>query len=571
MKFAILCMTLLLMTPIMSYPKLRDSNEITQNCILNIIRQFFKEDETLCFVTGGSFDLFRLSELHNPYVILNLRKSTNLQLNSGRNFIIVAENSTSLSCYLRNLERSAVWNELSSPKGKFLIITYSIYFVRRKFHLLWELGIIDVIIICRSYIRSPTIYMANPFENGNDCGEKTPSVIHKQSCDSKLVKLVHIPIQNLRECGVYFYWPTTDVTPFTRVLNFLLTELVHSLNGTLYQIVNEGSPKFTYELVLGTNENKNYRNVDISEVIYQQNWVWITPEKQQIYPADTVLMLLEGEVWILTGLTFFVILNLWWILIVIKTNTSKFYRFCYAFIDIISLTLGGTISLIPNRKMLRYLFIIYSMYVLLIHTAFKTNFIQALTLPHFTNRITSAEQLVDLKFTVYSPYYNSSDKYKIILDDDKLKNVPRLKKLLKSCEIAESCLDSIYVDRNSAMLLLKIDQLILSQGNNTLEKLHVFTDNYALGNEQMVFGMKKGHYFLKNLNKLIATLKQSGIYDMKVSKEMILQGATSRMLCSTALTAKPDQKALIGVECSCIHSSLRQVQTLENQRKERTP
>ncbi|KAF5300632.1 hypothetical protein FQA39_LY11093 [Lamprigera yunnana] len=35
--------------------------------------------------------------------------------------------------------------------------------------------------------------------------------------------------------------------------------------------------------------------------------------------------------------------------------------------------------------------------------------------------------------------------------------------------------------------------------------------------------------------------------------------ATSGMLCSTELTAKADRNGLIGVECSCIHSSLRHI------------
>ncbi|KAF5283324.1 hypothetical protein FQA39_LY17348 [Lamprigera yunnana] len=36
-------------------------------------------------------------------------------------------------------------------------------------------------------------------------------------------------------------------------------------------------------------------------------------------------------------------------------------------------------------------------------------------------------------------------------------------------------------------------------------------------------------------------------------------GATSRMICSTALDDEADRKGLIGVECSYIRSSLRQV------------
>ncbi|KAF5273811.1 hypothetical protein FQA39_LY00926 [Lamprigera yunnana] len=473
-----------------------DENTVGKDCLLDVIRKIFKEDDTLCIVTDDNFEMLPLNKIINPYVLVNVKKSVQLKLKSNNKFIILSKHEKSLLNMISVLKRSPLWNERNSSKGTFLIVTDSQQ-LSQLFKTLWAERIIDVVLI-RSYEKKVTIHMSNPFDDGNHCG-KTPTVITTQSCRTKLEKLIQIPVKNLGKCKVNYVIPNRDLTPMTKTLLFLYDEFMKRSNTT--------KSKSNCIAEIGVYANKG-GTVDKSKIVYQQNWMWVTSAPERIFPIETITVLFQKEVWILAGLVFVTIIILWWFIAATRISEDIFPQICRVFMMVTSLTLDGSISSIPKRKILRYIFVIYSMYALLIQTAFKTNFIQILTIPQYSNRIGSAQEVIDLNMTVYVSDFT----YRCVMYHHNLAMDNPLKKLFSFYD-EKNLFNIVHHFRNAFILIQEMDFLYSTR--NKIIKFNTFIDNRVTGVAEVVLGTNEGHYYIENLNQVLTALDESGITEKK--------------------------------------------------------
>ncbi|KAF5271331.1 hypothetical protein FQA39_LY08129 [Lamprigera yunnana] len=463
------------------------NNNNYEDCLLGVINQNFKEDETLYFVTSENYTTMPFEKLINPYVVVNISKPIELKLKIARNFIILTKNKNTLKKLLSALRNSAVWSETQSASGKFLIIS-STKVPSSVFHTVWTERIIDVVVLLPSSRNNHSLYVANPFENGNNCG-KTPVAITEQSCSAPLIKSVKIPLKNLGG------W----------------TELSNSLNGTLC-FDDKDIKEVNYSIAISAFFYLHFDLYDTSKVIHQIDWLWIAPPPIRDFPIETITMLFQIEVWLLTGFTFVFTIVVWWFAIALKMS-SNFSQFCYVSITVISLTLCGTVSSIPKMKILRYIFIIYSTYVVLMHTAFKTNLVYVLTSLGYSGIVTNAKELVDLELPVCCSRTINHKDYLLSYTSDST-TFRKFKKLMTTCECYPNCFDVIYDYRNITVLMLKSSYYSLQQHEK--RPFQVFIDNSLNNDMKIAFIVRKGHYFIKNLDWMITTLKESGIYQKQM-------------------------------------------------------
>ncbi|KAF5271335.1 hypothetical protein FQA39_LY08133 [Lamprigera yunnana] len=474
-----------------------------EDCLLRIINQTFPEDQTICFISDENCNVNVFDKLINPYIVANIDNDILLSLKCQQNFVIFSRNAESLENLMKSLERSVLWSELSSPKSKFLVITDEPR-VSKIFRTLWKYYVIDSIVMIPGSINNHTLYISNPFEDGNKCGRST-SVVFNQSCNAAILNLIQIPLTNLRRCSIIYYNNTFgNIRALKEITLLLLEELACRLNATL-------SPKsFTTGSGILLNPYYDLDSVDsdYSEIMYRHSWIWITPPLRRIFPMETLVELFQSEVWIFTGFTFVLVVVVWWSAVLLENSTSKLAQFSQVFIEIVSLTLPGTINLIPKTKTLCYLLLIYSFYVIIIQTAYKTNLIYVLTLPQYSNKITSAKEVIQQKLPVYTHLF---------FYDRLQKGNSDLNPLLNKCDATSICMDSIYNYQNSVMLMPEVvfSSLVTEIENNMEDKFNFFIDNYQIGTIPMVFLLNKGHFFMANLNKVITEFDESGIYQYK--------------------------------------------------------
>ncbi|KAF5271329.1 hypothetical protein FQA39_LY08127 [Lamprigera yunnana] len=473
-----------------------------KDCLLRVIRQNFHEDETLCIVFSENHERFAFNGLTNPYIVVNIKKPILLKQKFVQNYIVFEENEERIFDLLSILRDSTVWNYAYSPKGKLVIITNARK-VSSIFEKLWLHGIIDVIVLIPDHSANYTLYMSNPFEEGNNCGS-TSSTIFNQSCSATLVKAVQIPVKNLSGCKITFSKLPKEFPPYERAVKFLLKELARDVNGTV-SIADDYEPLHDFKISLFLYFNVDDPGLVNTKVVYQQNWIWITPGPSRVFSIETIVVLFTIEVWILTGFILIFTIIIWWLIV---ATTRKSEQLGNVFINFVSLTLGGTISLTPKMKVLRCIFFIYSLYAMIIQTAYKTNLIYVFTLPKHTSVITSANEIVDLKLPVCTETF-----YKYVIDNvlqnPKDRRYRELKKLLFEFDNYRKCFDLMYSNRNTTILMVEVKFSLLKEKHVNLNS---FVDNRLTGYIQFVFVMKKGHYFIKNINKIITLFEESGIY-----------------------------------------------------------
>ncbi|KAF5271327.1 hypothetical protein FQA39_LY08125 [Lamprigera yunnana] len=473
----------------------KEASSDYENCYLHVIRHNFKEEDTLNFVTSGNADKFLFGLLNNPYVVVNIENEVLLKLQSARNFIIFAENDLSLLNLMTRLKNSTIWDNLHSSKGKFLIITFAEN-LSKVFEILWQSRIIDIIVLVPSYnTGSNTLYMSDPFQDGNQCGNSS-SIILNQTCTGCIIKLVEIPVKNLGKCNISFYNFYVQLPPVQHILKLILTDLALNLNGT-FSPYNQAR-YYNHSIAICAYFNDKFYHAEKSKVVYRQNWVWITPLPVRIFPVETITALFRMEVWILTALIFVFTIITWWLALTLKISWD-FSKLSLSFIDITSLTLCGTISRIPKTKILCYIFFVYSLYVLLIQTAFKTNLIYELTLPKYSGVLSNAKEIIELKFSVNIPWFYY--RYISIYNGLKGSDYNKLKELAISCNNSE-CIDSIHRYRNRALLITEVEFSLLKQNQTQRHGLQMFIDNSVVGLFQIALLMheESGIYGKKYAN-----------------------------------------------------------------------
>ncbi|KAF5273858.1 hypothetical protein FQA39_LY00973 [Lamprigera yunnana] len=481
-------------------------NDNYVNCLLRVIDQIFQANEILCIVTIQNYDMVWLNQLSYQYVVIDVKNPIILEMNYTRNLVVLTEDEESLNTVLRTLQKSSIWSTTTSPRGNFLLVTNATE-VSNVFKILWTNGIIDVVILVPSYGSDHSLYMANPYEDGNNCGHRVLRIL-QQSCNTTLVKLVKMPLSSVSRCKIFFKH-ISNVLPHKKSVDFLLTELARSLNGTIAYYKNDSSLSGRkYEIVIFEGINNNSDTYDVGKVVYRQNWMYITAESIRIFPFKSIMLLFQKEVWILTIFMFIVVIVTWWLIVTLNISTPGLSQLYHVFIDITSLTICGTISSIPKMKMLRYIFVMYSLYALIIQTAFKTNLIKVLTFPQYSTRITSTQQLFDLNL----PIYIFSHVYEIVLYHDDLQDsaYKKLRKRLQTTTNYSQWYGAVQTYRNSVFLLPQVSYSYL-KGNDT-KHTNIFIDNSILGSIQTVFKTYKGHYFIHNLHETITMLDESGIY-----------------------------------------------------------
>ncbi|KAF5273857.1 hypothetical protein FQA39_LY00972 [Lamprigera yunnana] len=488
MKCRTVCILVLSMLLCSNCILFEDTDIDVSDCLLHLINQTFKEDDTLYFVSSETYDTFRYSELTNPYVVVNFNNNTSIISNRNTvklalmryaaNFIIFKKNKETFKTVLTNLMESDIWKNSISRKGKFLIITTdNEYLLLDIFEVLWKEGIIDVIIVSASNNNNYTLYMADPFHEGNNCG-LTPSVFLNQSCNATLKKLVQLPITNLRGCNITSSFTTNYVQAQDRTVYFLLTEAVKILNGSSCPVKTLRASK-TYKIIIYLRHVANSERCEISKIIYRQFWMWVTYAPIRIYPFDTIRSLFQVEVWILTGFLLVITTGTWWIISILKVDSDN----------------------------------------LIMQTAFSTNLLQTLTIPHYTFRFSNSKELIEWQIPIYIHFLQL-----FIFFETRSSNNPvynNLRKQFLKCMNYSDVIDFPCTYRNSAILMTEFDLYQLSYKGN----YNSFIEEY-ISSIDFVFTMIEGHYFIESLNKVITLLEESGIYQKHIKESQIVSNNT---------------------------------------------
>ncbi|KAF5307513.1 hypothetical protein FQR65_LT06868 [Abscondita terminalis] len=477
-------------------------------CLSRTIEQFFAANSTVYFISNGNKVNVNIGAGFGSYVFVDIQKPTRLSLKHGCNYVLYSEYETT-EMFLQYLVDNNIWGESESPKGKFLLITKK-SIVMENFKLLWKRGILNALILSKELDGIPIVHACNPYAIGNNCG-RNATECNSQPCTQNLRINLEIPIKDLNGCPITFATESRhllkkNITSFHYLLYFIFDEIGARLNSSFEIRLLNGSNFFNisqnYELVILLQLNRILKYFEGTQVIYRSNFVWILPEPPRIINLVTVFKI---EVWLAIAVTYFTVMMCWKMLSVFGNNSETTIS---TFVEVTSLTFCSNIHRVPTMIRIRFVFVLYILYVVIIHTAFKSNLVNVLTVPKFGLGITTIEELADNKLPVYT-----ASQYKELYfkhDENDSSIYAKIKNLLLVHYNNKPISHTTY-----AVLMSEIDLQISTFGK---KEVTYIVDNMVTGNLQTLFGMKKGHHLILNLNIVIMHLFESGKYGKSLNE-----------------------------------------------------
>ncbi|KAF5283938.1 hypothetical protein FQR65_LT13699 [Abscondita terminalis] len=401
---------------------------------------------------------------------------------------------------------NALFNIIYSAEATYVIIT-PIQKVDIFFLLFWELGVTNIVVISyKNNTDSDTIRIvtSDPQSYANNCGNKFVTA-NEQSCNSS--KPLEIPkiLRKYTKCNITYVTETVDSVGLlqSQVIRFILNTTAAFFNAS-FSTKRGISPIDNFSFI----QNVLYKTNGLlrTSIVQREDYTWVVPVPKLIPPIAVLKTVFKINTWIVILFSYFFTSIAWWLVVKLSNNQSEF---SIVLLNIYSLTLFGSMQQIPSIFALKFIFMFYVIYSVIMQTAFTSNLSKILTVPRYEPSIRTIEELSDSNVTILMMedyYWDFFAKEKNDSIYTKLKNKM---KVLSLENFTQSAL-SKTLHRDFAFLLQKESLLFFQAYTN--EKIHNIEDNTLTGSDKTVLITNFGSYFIKPINKVIDLLYESGLH-----------------------------------------------------------
>ncbi|KAK4875500.1 hypothetical protein RN001_011922 [Aquatica leii] len=399
---------------VLSYNPVYGSLEIPTNnfseCVKKVMAFVFDESSTLVFLFDKSSDLFTTNLTSNPYVTIDISKPTINTQGYVHHYILNTDRADFLNNTITYLKKNQIGETHIFTLRNFLIITSSKN-VSKIFEYLWQEEIYNIVILEARTFNS-IIHQSDPCSPQNNCGKKAVA-INSYSCD--FLKPITFKRTNMSGCIMWFLYPDayfSYLLPSQKIINYFLELFSLHLNLTVnHYLITDSTNTYTiYKLhksgtVCFLGVNTPMKGYESTERYYTHTLVWIVPQPKQLSSVEALVHIFKLEVWIFVILSTIFTVFVWWIISSIVNKKNVVESFSNIAIQLISVSIRGIISKVPKNKTLKFILIIYVIYVVHIQTAFTSGLIKALTMPLYDRGIEDINDLVISKLPIYiKPY-----------------------------------------------------------------------------------------------------------------------------------------------------------------------
>ncbi|KAF5282648.1 hypothetical protein FQR65_LT14244 [Abscondita terminalis] len=482
-----------------------DNGDRLTECVNRVIKRVFQNDETL-FLENFDAD----TAIDNPRIHINFEKTVVVFPNymfHKQNFIVHVGRS-SLHKFLNNLFSSDLFNIIYSAESTYVIITPA-QKVDVLFLLFWELGVTNIVVVSyKNNSASETIRVitSDPQAYENECGNKFAQA-NVQSCDTSKPIVTPEVLRKYTRCRITYVTQSTDRLGLlkSQVIRFILNTTATFFNAT-YSMKQGSSPIDNFSFV----PNLLYKTLNLlrTSIVQREDHVWVVPVPKLIPPIAVLKTVFKIDTWIVILFSYFVTSIVWWL--VVKLSDARI-DFSLALLNIYSLTLFGSMQRTPSALAVKFIFIAYVVYSVIMQTAFTSNLSKILTVPLYEPSIRNIEELSNSNVTIrmWEDFYREFfAKEKI---NDTIYTKLRNKMEILSYDDFAQFLLSKTAYRDFAILLKKESVVFFETYANS--KIYSIENNTLTGYDSVVLIADYGSYFIKPVNKIIGLLYESGLYD----------------------------------------------------------
>lgn len=506
-----------------------NSNTSVITCLLNLLSKL-PHGETLHFVFNNFTSIHLPVYTGNPHTIININKPVMLTLNfTNYNYIICINEFDHLAHIIMKLKSSPIWHESDSPRGKFILFTFTKNNFNEIARLLWRFDIINFIVIGPdSFDNSTKIFTANPFDRTNECG-KFVRMRYVQSCNhifnitltSIIKKLNGCPLKMINSFNIFnfktdrreYYMITMGLLDL--IAKLLNTKILFAKTSKIDEILRNQSEDVTFYPFLFRLFDL-YEKYDVSDYFVHDSSMWVIPKSLKISGFRIVTSVFDDKAWYAILAILFATAFIIRVTATYVHEKEAFKNLCRCLLAILVLSFGSVSSLLPKSNSFRILFSFYLLYIMQVSNIFQGKLISVLTNPGNEPTITTLEEFSNLGL----PVSTSIRTQEILVARATEPILERISKKIIAEEkwsMVDSTIKTAY-DRNQTTFC---QHAIINRMYPILEsKLDIIQGSTGLLSLELTVSMRKGHYFLPILNKLIRTTIECG-FSKKLFNEVV--------------------------------------------------
>lgn len=486
-------------------------------CLAQTVRKFYIENITL--VIYSKVKIFaQLNSLQNPIYILNGFETGLKYL--GNNYVFYDRHPSSLLSGLEIFQKSKLWDDNKSPRGKFLVIIRDNFDERVVFQHFWKFDIFNVI-LGKMLPNNVAFYTSNPYTTENRCGS-FPEKIVNWSCTE--MKLFESNFSDLSKCHisasvVFNFFPYAEV-PLSGKRSIYIEPLEiisKKTNLKIQYFTFDEKEIFDYLKVGVINTTVNYINsgyrdifvatqglfkyyydyLELTDTFHYDKQIWIILKPGLMNHTKIIQYIFSLEIWIFT------LINLLFITILFWFHSKRKYNFLYYFLSFYNTTLGTCFPIKVNKLVLRVILLIYMFYVLIITNSFRARFSSILTKPIQDSGVRNVEEMIHSNIMP-------------ILSNQKRLFVKAMNDSLAEKLFAKSIPLTTEIEQNKFMYLKKNPQSAVTIYKSALEIEDKSVVN-ALGDDFLLpmkasYALKKGHPLIPLFNNYGKRIWEAGLY-----------------------------------------------------------
>ncbi|KAF5272650.1 hypothetical protein FQA39_LY07677 [Lamprigera yunnana] len=374
-------------------PQERGSN--LKNCVKNVIENLFNDKKTVLFVYKGDDCDFFPNTIQSPFMSIN-NKINSLKSYKIDDEVIVIDLRM---MKLNTLGKYKVWSWGDVRRRKFIIIDkLARYTLKYALPSAWYYEITDPIFLLEdTKNNSVKVFTSHPHHPLNKCGQ-SGEFVQEHDCNNLETIKKRIYSWGLHDCNVsYLHDMDTPLDKFYSedymVMNLVLETIRNDLNATV--TVEDEDKSASNRLFVRLSKVNSCHSSRCNSLFLRKKFVWTVPPPRNA----TSKMTLKKIIWIISILSVLLIEISWWVLskYVKRTNLSSLFAKEF------SVTMLGSVYRIPKRFVLRFGFLVCTIYFLYFQTAFNSDLLQKMALSQFQPKIKTVEQLADSKIPIIIP------------------------------------------------------------------------------------------------------------------------------------------------------------------------
>ncbi|KAF5272654.1 hypothetical protein FQA39_LY07681 [Lamprigera yunnana] len=471
-----------------------------KNCVKNVIENVFYDKKTVLFVYKGTDYSFIPNTVQNAFMTVN-GKINELKSYVHNDEVLVMDLRM---INLATLDSYGIWSWCSICKRKYIIIdTFRRKSLEHAFSYMWGGEINDPIVLLQDKKNnSVRVFTSHPYHPLNKCGQSV-KFVQEHDCNNLETIKNRIFSWNLHGCNISYEHDTN--IPFDKfhseenmVTDLILNTIHNNLNAT---VIVQDKQKLSDDALIVRRKGVNGCGCNTcSNLFLREKFVWTVPPPKNV----TSNMNLKRMIWIFSILSVLLIEISWWVIskYVKKTNLSPLFAKEF------SVTMLGSVYRIPKRFVLRFGFLVCTIYFLYFQTAFNSDLLQKMALSQLQPKIKTVVQLADSKIPIIIPskmkyLFKQKEANKTIYSKIQRKLLMYFEKnYLKAVSNIETFERySVFASMDDVFTMAKIFKA----------KVPIIVDSSITIVKAKAIGVTWSFRLLLSLKKVVSTLHESGL------------------------------------------------------------